>query len=455
MKTPRANSKRQRGAAAIIAGLSLALMLGIVGLAVDTARMFVTRTEVQSAMDACALAAASQLTPGSNDPVGFPSFALNAAVAHGLAMTNASARSAAGVRPSTSVNRAYFQSRTISTISVEFSANLNGPFSSVGGGASTFAARFAQCQHTFTDLPLTFILLTNLVPGSGASIAPTTSIAASAVASKSPGGPGNPTGSTTCGLTPVAVCQVNATPSFGLIAGSWLPAPCASGARTCPALSPGNFGWIDFNPPAGGAPEISGLLEGQGQCGVVSIGQEVGAESGINASVHRSWNSRFGIYANTITPADAPPDYTGFAYNTATPIVGGAYRTDYARRRALGSSFAPSQGGFASNNFNATAISTPAQHNSLGRPRRLIAAPIVDCAEFTAASPPRADIKGFACLFMLAPYPTSGPTGTFVQKVEYVGLLSDPNTPCTLSGVPGGGGTGGGGSSATSPYLVQ
>ncbi len=445
--------KGQRGAAAIVAGLSLALMLGIVGLAVDTARMFVTRTEVQSAMDACALAAASQLTPGTPDPTGYPNFALNAAVAHGLAMSNPSAQSAAGARPFDSVNRGYFQTRTISTISVQFSANLNGPFSSVGSGASSSTARFVRCETTLTGMPLTFILLTNLIPGSGASIASSTDIGASAVASRSPGGPGNPTGSTTCGVAPVAICQSNASASFGLTPNTYIKAPCASGS--CPPVGPGNFGWIDFSPPSGGASELAASLAGQGQCGAIAIGQEVG-QTGVAASVQDAWNSRFGLYKNGggYDTSNAPPDYTGYAYNTASPIVGGAYRTDYARRRATGTVFTGSTAGFNTNNFNATTFTTSSDYNKFGRSRRLLAAPIVDCSEFSGGSG-LADVKGFACLFMLSPYPTSGPTGSFEQKVEYIGLLSDPDTPCTLSGVPGGGGLGGGGFGATTPYLVQ
>jgi Flp pilus assembly protein TadG len=441
---------RQRGAAAIIAGLSLALMLGIVGLAVDTARMFVTRTEVQSAMDACALAAAAQLTPGTPDPTGFPNFSLNAAVAHGLAMSS----SAAGTRPATSVNRAYFQSRSITAVSVRFSANLNGPFSAVGAGASASTAKFVQCSNT-VDLPLTFILLTNLVPGTGTAIGSSTNIAASAVASRSPGGTGNPTGSTTCGVSPIAVCQVNSSSSFGLATNSWINAPCASGAGSCPPVGPGNFGWIDFSPPAGGASELAASLAGTGQCGTLAIGQEVG-QTGVASSVQDAWNSRFGLYKNGsgYNTSNGPPDYTGFSYNTASPIVGGAYRTQYPLRRATAATFNPTGAGFGSNNFNATTVSSSSDYVRYGRSRRLIAAPIVDCSEFSGGAG-LADIKGFACLFMLAPYPTSGSGGSFVQKVEYIGLLSDPNTPCTLSGVPGGGGTGGSGSSAVSPYLVQ
>jgi Flp pilus assembly protein TadG len=446
--------QRQRGAAAIIVGLSLALFLSMVGLAVDTARMYVTRTELQSAMDSCALAAAAQLSPGTVDAT---NFALNAAVAHGLSLSNPALSSGGGGRPDVSVNKAVFQSRNLvqSSIVVAFSNTLNGTYSTVSGGATTATSKFVRCSYSLTDLPLTFMLLLNLVPNAGASVSNVVAISASAVASRSPSSTGNPTGSTTCGVTPIAVCRASASATFGLVANQWVNAPCASGAGSCPPVGPGNFGWIDFSPPAGGASELAAGLSSQGQCGSLAIGTEVG-QTGVAASVQDAWNSRFGLYKNgsgyDIT--NAPPDYTGFSYNTNSPVSGGAYRTSYLTARSGAQVFNSASAGFGSNNFNATTSLNSSQYAQYGRNRRLIVAPIVDCSEFSGGSG-LADIKGFACMFMLAPYPTSGPTGSFVQKVEFVGLLSDPNTPCSLSGVPGSGGTGTGGVAASVPFLVQ
>ena len=56
--------RRQRGAMAVLAGVMVVVMLGMGGMVIDLGRMYVTRTELQSAMDACALAASSQLQPG-------------------------------------------------------------------------------------------------------------------------------------------------------------------------------------------------------------------------------------------------------------------------------------------------------------------------------------------------------------------------------------------------------
>ena len=49
---------RQRGAVAIAVAVGLLVLLGIAGLALDLGQLFVTKTGLQNAMDACALPAA-------------------------------------------------------------------------------------------------------------------------------------------------------------------------------------------------------------------------------------------------------------------------------------------------------------------------------------------------------------------------------------------------------------
>ena len=53
---------RQRGAVAIMVGLSLVVLVGMFGLAVDSGQLYVNKAELQSAADACALAASQELT---------------------------------------------------------------------------------------------------------------------------------------------------------------------------------------------------------------------------------------------------------------------------------------------------------------------------------------------------------------------------------------------------------
>lgn len=53
----------QQGVVALMFALSLLLLMGFAGLALDGGRLYVNKTELQNAADACALAAAQELNP--------------------------------------------------------------------------------------------------------------------------------------------------------------------------------------------------------------------------------------------------------------------------------------------------------------------------------------------------------------------------------------------------------
>jgi len=53
--------RRQRGAVIITVCLFLLFLLGFMGIAMDFGRLFIVKTELQTAMDSCALAAAQEL----------------------------------------------------------------------------------------------------------------------------------------------------------------------------------------------------------------------------------------------------------------------------------------------------------------------------------------------------------------------------------------------------------
>ena len=56
---------RQRGAVAVLVALILVVLLGAAGIVLDLGRLFVAKTELQNAADACALAAARELATPS------------------------------------------------------------------------------------------------------------------------------------------------------------------------------------------------------------------------------------------------------------------------------------------------------------------------------------------------------------------------------------------------------
>jgi uncharacterized membrane protein len=51
--------REQRGTVAIIVALSALVLFGFAGIAIDVGRLYVNKTELQTAADACALAAAA------------------------------------------------------------------------------------------------------------------------------------------------------------------------------------------------------------------------------------------------------------------------------------------------------------------------------------------------------------------------------------------------------------
>lgn len=63
----RAHTKqRERGAVLPMVGLTLAVLLGMAGLVIDLSGLFVAKTELQSAVDSCALSAAQELDGASD-----------------------------------------------------------------------------------------------------------------------------------------------------------------------------------------------------------------------------------------------------------------------------------------------------------------------------------------------------------------------------------------------------
>ncbi len=405
----------QRGAIAILALITLPIMFGFGALVVDLARLFVYKTEIQNAMDACALAATSPLT-GVNDPNVF-----DVARAHALATMDIS-RSGVAARTATTVNRLHFQKDNfvLADVAVEFSTALSGqPWiaatSTSFAGITPATAKFVRCTYHDDGNALFFKpLLSMFVSG----VSTTASVAADAVAKLGHA-------QSTCSF-PVALCMAAGTtaassPPWGLVVGSRKSA-VGSGYGT------GNFGWLDFTPPSYGAPEIAGLITGSGSCSV-TVGATVGA-TGVISSLERAWNSRFGVYRG-LNATTAPPDFTGFGYPSGInnyPL--------YVAQLALRTPFQGSVG-------NSTKLTEP-QHRALGQKRRIVTAAIVNCAVWNvppgSAQPPVLD---FGCVLLLAPVRDAGNPWSSVPvsntlDIEYLGLASAVNTPCASSGLAGG-----------------
>lgn len=393
----------QSGAIAIIVALSIAVLIGFVGLALDLGKLYIAKTELQNSGDACALAASRELT-GTN--------------ANQLEIAEA-----AGITTGTS-NRVLFQGEAVTLAvndSVTFSQTLNGTYlaKNAYGPTEALLMKYARCTVSRTGIVNWFIQALNSFPGITIG---NQAVAATAVAGLSPA-------QTNCAI-PVALCSIDVA---GKPVGTWLEGaigPPGSGGLT------GNFKWIDFTPPSGGASELASTLKGSGACNIPSIGSEVGQPGNV-ASLADEWNSRFGIYKGSTTPANATPDFTGFAYTDAPgswPSKFDAYG-DFVTKRSANTAY---QGDALTGLKVGGTIKDATFLHANGADRRLAIVPVVDCADFSSGS--TAPVQSWACILMLHPINnSSGGSGTGETRMylEYRGVSSDPASPCATLGLPG------------------
>jgi Flp pilus assembly protein TadG len=417
VRSPLQGFSRQKGGVLALMAISLAVLIGFLGIVVDLGRLFVTKTELQSAMDACALAAAAELKPGVNPP---DTQAITRAVSAGIT---------AGTR-----NRVDLQSAatTVTAANIYFSDRLSDnsttfPFGYVpSGSADPATARYVLCVTGQGGIATYFMHVLEAFLGG----TPTNKgIGAWATATLQPA-------QLNCAI-PLGVCNPAGTqtdPFAGMTVGQWFrsktPTPQPPGT--------GSFDWIDFSPQSGGgASELADLLKGSGQCNLPAAGTPVGQQGNIQ-SLDKAWNTRFGIYKGADSSATATPDYTGYGY---TPLnwpamqnafggTGAVPNFQSARGSHLTYQGTPGQG---SQSATSTDLATH------GADRRLVTAPVVNCSAWAGTNPQTIPVLGYACMLMLHPMThTSDPLYSEQAWLEYRGASNDPNSPCNTSGVAGG-----------------
>jgi Flp pilus assembly protein TadG len=420
--------RRQEGAVAVIVGIVIVAMIGMAGLALDLGQLYVVKAELQNAADACALSTIQSVT-GSNGQ--------QLQIGEAAGMTTAQR------------HHVVFQSRSVNTATdstVDFAPSVSGPWYRAGDLAVTNPAvltmRYARCSVAQDNIDTWLIQVLNLLPQVNIG---QQSMSASAIARLQPS-------QTTCAL-PVAVCQANIGSK-----GSWLEgAVGASGALT------GSFMWADLSPPQGGAAELAANLTGAGECQVPKAGSPVGQPGGVT-SLANEYNSRFGIYQGNVQAGSAQPDRSGYAYtdNTAggnwNKTTGNAY-DDFVARRTANVSY---QGGNPDVRGTIQGSSYLAEH---GGDRRIMVAPVVDCAAYQSSQ--TAIVQQWACVLLLHPIVNNasgnsqlvagdtlsaaassngngngngngGGAGSSRMYLEFLGYASEAGSPCASSGLPGG-----------------
>ena len=397
---------QQRGAVAIIVGLSMFALVGFAGLALDGGRLYVNKTELQNAADGCALAASFELAGAPNIPLAnFP-------------IAESAGRLIAGR------NRVGFQAAAIDAsaggdVTVEFGTALSGG-AWVGAGAATGASQYVRCTIEETGITPWFMQVLGFGDATVRSGATASLVRSQQV----------------CNAIPLGLCANGGGPGFGLVPGQWYSGGFANGDQLT-----GSFNWVDFTPPGGGASEARNLLEGRGEC-LSNVGTNVGQPGAIQ-SLRRAWNTRFGIYSSNYNPNDvnAPkPDLAGYAYrplnwpsqaNALADFLGKRQPTVNAPYGTPGAQNGNTLTGLQVQNNN-TVLQPPALATR-GSNRRIVSAPILNCPALRASQ--TVPILDYACVLMLHPMDNNNALTIYM---EYIGLSNASGGPCAGSGIPGG-----------------
>ena len=409
-----AGPPRQQGAVIITVCLLMLFLLGFMGFALDYGRLFIVKTELQTALDSCALSAAHELDR--------PAGAIARARSAGMTAGN--------------LNHVNLQSVTWSGKGKITEEEITFRDQGYVPTSADATAVYAECQHTQPAVQLWLMQALGAFSGNDTLYPGTQNVAARAVATRS-------SAQSTCPL-PIALRPKTAgapPPNYGYTRGEWVTLLMSASTG-----QNGYIGWANLdgsNNAAETVEELSG-----GSCATV-IGQALGTP-GVQQAVAVQWNYRFGLYRPAGNPAVNPPDFTGYSYTTTNwPSGQSAYDGPVPTGAPLGAAnFKDKRQQFAScadtttsigdcealigrtlNSFQRTAVpgaSVSGGHWQYGSNRRVALVPVTTTYPGT--------VEDYACMLMLQPM-NSPPAEV---QLEFIGNAAEPDSPCTTNGLPGG-----------------
>ena len=453
-------ARKQRGAYTAAFAVMVIFLLGFVGLALDSGRLFVAKTELQNAADACALAAAGTFsTLVNNDQIALAS--------------------ATGVTMATS-HKYQMQGAAIpaGNVTVGYSYNQTGPFDVAGSftpSTTNTSPPYVKCTVSDPAINPIFVKVWNLFQANSVG---QSSARAVAVATLIPGG-------SACGL-PIAICA-NSTlnpPSGGNA--TWLrmvnePGTGAQGWYNWVNFFNGTTKLCDVN---GSTPCTRTFVSGPGMC-QSSYATHVGSNNGVISNLQSYFNTRFGLYksspASNYDPDIEKPDYSGVIFNAATFIgkdVYPAYKQmlsggtagvqvvtsttydptkDHCKATTLGAATpADCKTLFGNQTVDPSYLQIKKDTSKYDRKetagsRRMVIMPVVACDGTGRLNPDPGPILWWACGLVTTPFITADNTllGNWAKKtsgsynysffpyVEYRGRADSPSAGCiNLTGSP-------------------
>jgi Flp pilus assembly protein TadG len=258
-------NKRERGSILATSAIGMLSLLLAVGLGVDISRFYLTKTELQNAADAAALAAVSAL---NTSPLGIQKAADRAVAA---------------------MNNYDFNNTNITFPrgNVLFAKNLDGPYMSEAAAKGT-AASIRFVKVTSADSPVGVSFAATVLGGSK-------NLHATATAGLSV--PLN----LFCNFLPVSVIDYGVP----ITAGNTYTFRASAGGM----VSPGNYQILAVA-GSGGKDVRVGLAAGVDMCAAPGEVYQVDTKTGVTAgAVRQGLNTRFDDYQTSqVNPADMPPD---------------------------------------------------------------------------------------------------------------------------------------------------
>jgi len=421
----RANRRHQQGAVIVTVALLMLFLVGFIGIALDFGKLFVAKSELQTAMDSCALAAAQELD--LQPSIGGGPSAIDRARSAGLTAGN--------------LNAVNFQSRSWSGKGQLVSADITFKDAAYVTTTDPTVAQYAECRHTQPSAQLWILGALGAFSGDTTLFPNSKDVVADAVATRAHG-------QSTCAI-PVAMKPKagGVAPNYGFTPGEWVT------VLTTQSTIPGGFiGWANLD-GSNSASETKAEMDGK--CGT-HVNDVLGTP-GAQTTIAEDWNFRFGIYKKlpdfSTDPSYMRPDFSGYSYTDHNWPPNPASPNPNVRNAWNGTPFSDPTGtaqNFVTKRANAAACATSvsncetvlsttlnsfkvvaasgygaASHGAWGTNRRIVTVAITDSAN---------KVLDFACMLMLQPL--SIPMSDV--KLEYIGNASAPTSPCSFSGMPGG-----------------
>lgn len=398
----RAIPRRQQGAVIVTVCLLLLFLLGFMGIALDFGRLFVVKSELQTAMDSCALAAAQELD--------LQPTAIDRARSAGMTAGN--------------LNAVNLQSPNWSGKGQLVAADITFRDTSYVATTNPAVAQYVQCQHVQPAVQLWLLQALGAFSGNTTLYPNNQNVMASAVATRAHG-------QTTCPIPVAAKPRAGGVyPDWGFVPGEWVT------VLTSQSTIPGGYiGWANLD---GSNDAAETRAEMNGKCG--SRVNDVLGTPGTQTTIAEDWNYRFGIYkklpdfdADPPSPNYMRPDFTGYSYTTNNWSPGRDAYSDFDSKRTARAACAASVPdcetliGRTMNTMKDIAASGTGtgSHGAWGSNRRIVTVPVTDSSN---------RVVDFLCMLMLQPL--SIPMADV--QLEYVGNASLTSSPCSFSGMPGG-----------------